>query len=77
ASRRGLAALPAWAVAPYLERGYIVARPVGKHGLWAELYAAVRETDAARAFISDFIDTVKRDSFVRLPGLRADLAAQN
>jgi LysR family transcriptional regulator for metE and metH len=77
ASRRGLAALPAWAVAPYLERGYIVARPIGKHGLWAELYAAVRETDAARAFISDFIDTVKRDSFVRLPGLRADLAAQN
>jgi len=69
ASRRGLAALPAWAVAQYLERGYIVARPIGKHGLWAELYAAVRETDAARAFVADFIDTVKRDSFARLPGI--------
>ena len=77
ASRRGLAALPAWAVAPYLERGYILARPIGKHGLWAELYAAVRETDAARAFITDFIDTVKRDSFARLPGIRADFAAPN
>ena len=75
ASRRGLAALPAWAVAQYLERGYVVARPIGKHGLWAELYAAVRETDAARAFVADFIDTVKRDSFARLPGIRADLAA--
>jgi LysR family transcriptional regulator for metE and metH len=77
ASRRGLAALPAWAVAPYLERGYIVARPIGKHGLWAELYAAVRETDAARVFVADFIDMVKRDSFARLPGIRADLESMN
>ncbi len=74
ASRRGLAALPAWAVAPYLERGYIVARPIGKHGLWAELHAAVRAADAARAFVVDFIDTVKRESFARLPGLRAEPA---
>jgi LysR family transcriptional regulator for metE and metH len=44
----GLAALPAWAVAPYLECGYI----------------------AARAYVADFIDTVKRDSFARLPGIR-------
>jgi LysR family transcriptional regulator for metE and metH len=70
ASRRGLAALPAWAVAPYLERGYIVARPIGKHGLWAELHVAVREADAPRAFVSDFIETVKRDSFSRLPGIQ-------
>ncbi|MBI3431155.1 MAG: LysR family transcriptional regulator [Hydrogenophilales bacterium] len=70
ASRRGLAALPAWAVAPYLERGYVVASSIGKHGLWAELYAAVRETDAARAYVADFIETVKRDSFARLPGIR-------
>ena len=70
ASRRGLAALPAWAVAPYLERGYVVARPIGKHGLWAELHVAVREADAARAYVTDFIETIKRDSFARLPGIR-------
>ena len=70
ASRRGLAALPAWAVAPYLERGYVAARPIGKHGLWAELYVAVRTADTARAFVVDFIDTVKRDSFAHLPGIR-------
>ena len=70
ASRRGLAALPAWAVAPYLERGYIAARPIGAHGLWAELYATVRSTDADRAYLADFIETVKRDSFARLPGIR-------
>ncbi len=70
ASRRGLAALPAWAVAPYLERGYIAARPIGAHGLWGELYAAVRASDIERAYVADFIETVKRDSFTRLPGIR-------
>ncbi|MCL5059667.1 MAG: LysR family transcriptional regulator [Candidatus Thermoplasmatota archaeon] len=75
ASRRGLAALPAWAVAPYLERGYVVARSIGKHGLWAELYATVREAEAARAYVADFIETVKRDSFARLPGIRPAIAA--
>ncbi|WP_310447711.1 LysR family transcriptional regulator [Thiobacillus sp.] len=70
ASRRGLAALPAWAVAPYIERGYVAARPVGRHGLWAELHIAVRAADAARAYVADFIDTVRRDSFARLPGIR-------
>lgn len=29
--------------------------------------------DAARTFVADFIDTVKRDSFARLPGTRASL----
>ncbi len=70
ASRRGLAALPAWAVAAYLERGYVAARPIGKHGLWAELHAAVRRADAGRAYLADFIATVRRESFARLPGIR-------
>lgn len=70
ASRRGVAALPAWAVAPYLERGYVVARRIGKHGLWAELHAAVREADAARAYVADFVETVRRESFARLPEVR-------
>jgi LysR family transcriptional regulator for metE and metH len=70
ASRRGLAALPAWAVAPYLERGYVAARPVGKHGLWSELHASVRKADAGRAYLADFIATVQRESFARLAGIR-------
>lgn len=70
ASRRGLAALPAWAVASYIERGYITARPIGAHGLWSELYAAVRSADADHAYLADFVATVQRDSFARLPGIR-------
>lgn len=70
ASRRGLAALPAWAVTQYLERGYVAVRPIGKHGLWAELHAAVRLANSGRAYLIDFIATVQRESFARLPGIR-------
>ena len=42
ASRRGIAALPRWAVQPYLDRGYVTALPIGAKGVWGRLYAAVR-----------------------------------
>jgi LysR family transcriptional regulator for metE and metH len=45
ASRRGIAALPRWAVQTYLDRGYVMALPIGAKGLWGRLYVAVRTTD--------------------------------
>ncbi|BAK75629.1 transcriptional regulator, LysR family [Pseudogulbenkiania sp. NH8B] len=69
ASRRGVAALPFWAVKPYLERGYVVARPIGAAGLNSELYAALREGDAQSAYMQDFLATVRETSFATLPGL--------
>lgn len=63
ASRRGIAVLPRWAVAGYLERGYVMARPVGPRGLWGRLYAAVRARE--RALYADFalllVETARRD----------------
>ncbi|TNH03675.1 LysR family transcriptional regulator [Testudinibacter sp. TR-2022] len=69
ASKRGIAALPYWAVLPYLERGYVVARKITENGLQSELYAAVRENDIHTAFMQDFFHTVKSQSFSTLPGL--------
>ncbi|MGC0151808.1 LysR family transcriptional regulator [Chromobacterium vaccinii] len=69
ASRRGVAALPYWAVQPYLDRGYVVARRIGGDGLHSELYAALREADAERAYMQDFVETVRASSFATLPGL--------
>ncbi|WP_434633466.1 LysR family transcriptional regulator [Chromobacterium sp. CV08] len=69
ASRRGVAALPYWAVQPYLDRGYVVARRIGDDGLHSELYAALREADAERAYMQDFVRTVRDSSFATLPGL--------
>lgn len=52
ASRRGIAALPRWAVQPYLDRGYVAALPIGAKGLRGRLYAAVRAKE--RAVHADF-----------------------
>ncbi|MDO4697518.1 MAG: LysR family transcriptional regulator [Pasteurellaceae bacterium] len=71
ASRRGVAALPYWAVKPYLERGYVVARKITPKGLYSNLYGAMRESDKTLAFIDDFHNTVKSESFASLPDLLA------
>lgn len=70
ASRRGIAALPNWTVQSYLERDYVLAKPIGKKGLWSALYAATTESAAASAFMLDFLDTVRSSSFRNLGGLQ-------
>lgn len=69
ASKRGIAALPFWAAKPYLDRGYIVAKKITTEGLYSNLYAAFREIDSDVAFVDDFYQTVKTQSFSTLPGL--------
>jgi LysR family transcriptional regulator for metE and metH len=69
ASRRGLAALPRWTVQSYLERDYVLAKPIGRKGLWSELYAATPEAMTASAYLLDFLDTVRSESFRNLGGL--------
>ncbi|MCK3655567.1 LysR family transcriptional regulator [Pasteurellaceae bacterium Macca] len=69
ASKRGVAALPYWAVKPYLERGYIVARKITQTGLYSNLYGAMREADLTTAYLTDFHNTVKAESFATLPDL--------
>lgn len=69
ASKRGVAALPYWAVMPYLERGYVVARKITENGLYSNLYGATRESDVGIAYLEDFHQTVKSESFASLLGL--------
>lgn len=69
ASRRGIAALPYWSVMPYLEKGYICAKPITDTPLTSELYAAVRTEDADRAYLGEFCNIVRREGFDNLPGL--------
>lgn len=68
ASRRGLACLPGWAVENYIERGYVLAKPIGKKGLWGELYMAIRGREkSARA---DFAQTLRQTVRTALPGIK-------
>ncbi|QGM81179.1 LysR family transcriptional regulator [Otariodibacter oris] len=69
ASKRGIAALPYWAVKPYLEKGYIVAKRITENGLYSNLYGAMRESDINTAYIGDFHTTVKEQSFSTFPDL--------
>jgi LysR family transcriptional regulator for metE and metH len=59
ASGRGIAALPRWSVAEYLQRGYVIAKPIGSAGLHCELFGAATESLAKHAYLRDFIDTVR------------------
>lgn len=70
ASRRGVAALPLWAVATYLDKHYVSARPVhradGSH-LSGELYAATLPAFASRPYAADFVATMRETSVIALP----------
>ena len=69
ASRRGVAALPSWGISNYLRYGYVIARRIGKKGLWSNLYGATTEDVARQPFIRDFLDTARRECFAKLEGL--------
>lgn len=69
ASKRGIAALPYWAVMPYVEKQYVVERRIGDTPLTSELYAAFRAEDTGRAYLNDFCDIVRNQAFATLPGL--------
>jgi LysR family transcriptional regulator for metE and metH len=60
ASGRGIAALPAWSVAPYLARGYVVAKPIGRKGLRCELYGATTAHLAETAYIREFVELIRQ-----------------
>jgi LysR family transcriptional regulator, regulator for metE and metH len=69
ASRRGVAALPSWGISNYLRYGYVIARRIGKKGLWNDLYAVTTRNVARHPFIRDFLDTARRECFAKLDGL--------
>ncbi len=70
ASGRGVAALPNWALTEYLEKDYVLARPLGEEGIWNKLYAAVRTEQLEMPFMSDFLTTAKESSFAHLKGIK-------
>lgn len=71
ASGRGVTALPNWALHEFLQRDYVVAKPLGDKGVWCTLYAATREDQKNAEFIQDFISTAREISFSTLAGIRS------
>jgi LysR family transcriptional regulator, regulator for metE and metH len=71
ASARGIAALPAWTVGNYIDRGYVVSRPIGPKGLFCELYAATTTASARASYIKEFIALTRNLSLSELRGVSA------
>jgi LysR family transcriptional regulator for metE and metH len=69
ASGRGLAALPRWAVAGYLERGYVAGQRIGPEGLTGRLYAVVPRRSFAQPYLADFVQQMRQTSLRTLPGI--------
>lgn len=76
ASGRGVAALPNWVAQEYLLRGWVRAVHLGGSGAWCTLYAALRESDLALAWVQDFIGTARDACLASLRGVRPVAARQ-
>ncbi|SDG92824.1 MULTISPECIES: LysR family transcriptional regulator [unclassified Duganella] len=70
ASRRGIAALPNWAIKNYIEYDYVIARPVGEHGLWSELYVSVPPAQQHKAYVLDFVNVIREQCASSLDGIK-------
>lgn len=69
ASHRAIAAMPGWAVQPYLEKNYVAHRSIRKNGVHANLYAATAAGSSRAAYMVEFLDTMRRISFSTLKGI--------
>ena len=59
ASQRGVSVLPDWVVREVRYSSDYVTRPLTEAGISRRLYAAARETDAAKPFMSDLLDLAR------------------
>ncbi len=69
ASRQGVAALPNWGIKNYVDYEYVIARRIGKNGLWSNLYSATTREMAGQPFVRDFLETARRECFAKLDGV--------
>lgn len=70
ASGRGVCALPSWAAAEYVARGWVRTRPLGE-GIWCTLHAALREDERDLPYVRDLLVTIRETSQRFLGGVRA------
>jgi LysR family transcriptional regulator for metE and metH len=69
ASKRGIATLPLWAAQNYLNRDYVLAKRITKAGLTGRLYAACLPELADKAYLNDFVTTIRESSYLNLQSI--------
>ncbi|MBC3936270.1 LysR family transcriptional regulator [Undibacterium sp. CY7W] len=66
ASKRGIATLPLWAAQNYLNRNYVLAKKISADGLTGRLYASCLPAMSSKAYLLDFVQTIRESSFLTL-----------
>jgi LysR family transcriptional regulator for metE and metH len=69
ASRRGIAALPNWAIKNYVDYDYVIARPIGETGLWSDLFVSVPPAQQQKAYVRDFVHVIREQCAGSLDGI--------
>ncbi|HZV65475.1 MAG TPA: LysR substrate-binding domain-containing protein [Telluria sp.] len=70
ASRRGVAALPNWAIKNYVDYDYVSAKPIGEQGLWSDLFVSVPTAFERKAFVGDFVNVIRQQCARTLDGIK-------
>ena len=70
ASRRGIAALPNWAIKNYVDYDYVIARPIGEAGLWSDLFVSVPPAQQNKAYVRDFVHVIREQCASSLGGIK-------
>lgn len=70
ASRRGVAALPNWAIKNYVDYDYVLARPLLEEGLWSDLFVSVPPALAGKAYVADFVAVIREQCAASLDGIK-------
>jgi LysR family transcriptional regulator for metE and metH len=70
ASRRGVAALPNWAIKNYVDYDYVLSKPIGELGLWSDLYVSVPPALEKKAYVVDFVSVIREQCARTLDGIK-------
>jgi LysR family transcriptional regulator for metE and metH len=69
ASKRGIATLPVWAAQNYVRRDYVLAKRITAEGLTGRLYAACLPELSEKAYLTDFVRTIRESSYLNLQSI--------
>ena len=70
ASRRGIAALPSWGIQSYVNHDYVIAKSIGKKGLWSDLNATGTAETLSRRYTIDLVSIIKITCAAQLDGIK-------
>lgn len=70
ASRRGIAALPNWGIRSYVDHAYVIAKSIGKQGLWSNLYLIASQDTIEKQYVIDLNEIIRDTCLTQLDAIQ-------